>query len=38
LIMRMLKQRFDRGRYTWAMYFNPALLRLAEMETREVVG
>lgn len=34
LVMRLLKQRGDRGRYTWGMYFNPALLKLAEMETQ----
>lgn len=34
LILRMLKQRGDRGRYTWGMYFDPALLKLAELETR----
>lgn len=32
-IIRMLKQRFDDGRRTWAMYFAPQYLRLAEMET-----
>lgn len=32
LVIRLLKQRGDRGRYTWGMYFNPALLKLAEME------
>jgi hypothetical protein len=36
LIMRMLKQRFDRGRYTWPLHFDPALIQLAGMETREV--
>ena len=34
MIMRMLKQRGDAGRKTWAMYFAPQFLRLAEMETR----
>ncbi len=34
LIIRLLKQRGEQGRHTWAMYFNPASLRLAEMETR----
>jgi replicative DNA helicase len=34
LIVRLLKQRGDRGRYTWGMYFNPSLLKLAELETR----
>jgi len=32
LIIRLLKQRGDRGRHTWGMYFNPSLLKLAEME------
>jgi len=32
LVIRLLKQRGDRGRHTWGMYFNPALLKLAEME------
>jgi len=36
LIIQMLKQRGDRGRYRWGMYFDPALMRLAELETREV--
>lgn len=33
LVLRMLKQRGDRGRYTWAMYFDPANMKLAEMKT-----
>ena len=36
LIVRLLKQRGDRGRHTWGMYFNPALLKLAEMELQSV--
>lgn len=36
LIIRMLKQRGDRGRFTWAMYFAPEYLQLAELETREM--
>ena len=36
LIVRMLKQRFAPGRYTWAMYFDPAYLELAELETRGI--
>lgn len=32
LILRLLKQRGDAGRYTWLMYFDPATLKLAEME------
>ncbi len=34
LIIRLLKQRGERGRHTWAMYFDPAYLKLAELETR----
>ncbi len=34
LLIRMLKQRGDKGRFTWALYFDPAYLKLAEMETR----
>jgi replicative DNA helicase len=33
LIIRMLKQRGERGRHTWGMYFDPALIKLAELET-----
>lgn len=32
LIMRMLKQRGEDGRRTWAMYFAPQYLRLCELE------
>ena len=35
MLVRMLKQRFGPGRNTWATYFNPAYLELAELETRE---
>jgi replicative DNA helicase len=35
LVLRMLKQRFENGRWTWALYFDPALLRLAELEIRD---
>lgn len=34
LIIKMLKQRGDHGRHTWAMYFDPAKMQLAEMERR----
>jgi replicative DNA helicase len=34
LILRLLKQRGDRGRHTWGMYFAPEYLKLAEMETK----
>jgi len=37
LIIRMLKQRGEQGRHTWAMHFDPAYLRLAELETRQGV-
>ena len=33
MIVRLLKQRGDQGRYTWGMYFNPALMKLAELES-----
>lgn len=36
MIIRLLKQRGDRGRRTWGMYFDPAYLKLAEMELRNV--
>jgi len=36
MLIRMLKQRMDRARFTWAMYFNPAYLKLAELELRDV--
>ena len=32
LIIRLLKQRGDRGRATWGMHFDPALMRLADLE------
>jgi len=38
LVIRMLKQRFESGRWTWALYFDPALLRLTELETHETFG
>ena len=34
LVLRLLKQRGDRGRFTWAMYFAPEFLKLAELEMR----
>ena len=33
MFVRMLKQRGDQGRHTWALYFDPSRLKLAEMET-----
>jgi len=33
LVIRMLKQRGEQGRATWAMYFDPTYLELAELET-----
>ena len=36
LLIRMLKQRFSKGRYTWAKFFDPAYLKLAELETRHI--
>lgn len=38
LIVRMLKQRGDDGRHTWALHLEPQLLRLAELETRVIDG
>ncbi len=35
LILRLLKQRGDRGRHTWAMYFQPQYMKLALLETRQ---
>jgi len=35
LVIRLLKQRGDRGRHTWALYFEPHFMRLAEIETRQ---
>lgn len=36
LVIQMLKQRGDVGRRTWAMYFDPAYLKLAELEMRNM--
>ena len=36
LLIRMLKQRMDRARFTFKMHFDPAYLRLAELETRRI--
>lgn len=36
LVIRLLKQRGERGRFTWGMYFDPELMRLAELETRNL--
>jgi len=38
LLIAMVKQRFDRGNHVWGMYLDPALLKLAELETRENGG
>ena len=32
LVLQLLKQRFEQGRHTWTLYFDPELLKLAEME------
>jgi len=32
LVVRLLKQRGEAGRFTWAMFFQPEYLKLAEME------
>jgi replicative DNA helicase len=34
LVLRMIKQRHERGRHTWGMHLAPELLRLTELETR----
>ena len=33
-VLRMLKQRFESGRYTWLLHFDPAYLQLEELELR----
>ena len=40
LIMSMLKQRFEDGRYTWGLHFDPRYLKLCEIEhdVTEVYG
>ena len=35
MVIRMIKQRFEQGRHTWLMYFDPAYLKLAQLETRQ---
>jgi replicative DNA helicase len=34
MVIKMLKQRGDVGTHTWAMYFDPSVMHLAELETR----
>jgi replicative DNA helicase len=34
MILRMLKQRFEDGRFTWALHFAPQYLTLCELELR----
>jgi len=34
MILRMLKQRFEDGRFTWALHFAPQYLKLCELELR----
>jgi len=36
LVVRLLKQRGEAGRFTWAMFFAPEYLKLAEMEMRRI--
>jgi len=36
LIIRMLKQRGDDGRHTWALHLEPQLLKLTELELRAI--
>ncbi len=33
----MSKQRFEHGRAMWPLYFEPETLKLAEMETSNVI-
>lgn len=35
MILRLLKQRGDSGRHTWPLYFDPATLKLIEMELHQ---
>lgn len=35
VLIRLLKQRGDRGRFTWPLYFAPQYLALAELELRQ---
>jgi replicative DNA helicase len=37
LVMSMLKQRFESGRWTWALHFAPQYLRLCEYELRKSI-
>jgi hypothetical protein len=34
LVMRMLKQRFEQGSWTWPLHFNPATLEMGDLERR----
>lgn len=36
--LRMIKQRWEQGRHTWALYFSPQYLRLAELEMTDDTG
>lgn len=36
MILRMLKQRGDAGRYTWGMHFDPAYLKLGTLARKEM--
>ena len=36
LLLRKLKERFNQGRFTVPLYFDPAYLKLAEMEMRNI--
>ncbi len=38
MVVQMLKQRGEVGRKTWVMFFDPAYLKLAELETRWEAG
>jgi replicative DNA helicase len=36
MFLQMCKQRFDKSRHLWPLYFDPAYLKLAEIELREL--
>jgi replicative DNA helicase len=38
MLIRLLKQRFEKPRWTWVMEFAPEYVRLAEMEKQNYVG
>lgn len=34
MLIRMIKQRFEQGRFTWSLFFDPAYMKFAELELR----